>query len=286
MESFKHTAKKSLGQNFLNSNTYKRLIVETSQIKAGDIVLEVGPGKGALSELILIKVEQLGGLYIAVEKDDGLYEYLSEKFSDQIKKGFFLLLHGDILDSGIQDEIYKKISDKPYKIIANIPYYITGEIIRLFFTTAHQPESMTLLVQKEVAERINARSRGKEIGESILSLSVKVFGNVKYIETVKAKNFSPQPKVDSAIIYITNISRDFFGNDESLFGQREAAFFELVKSGFAHKRKKLLSNLVERGYEKEEIQKIFNNENISLNVRAEELTLTDWHKLLSLKKQS
>lgn len=282
MESFKHTAKKSLGQNFLNSNTYKRLIVETSQIKAGDIILEVGPGKGALSELILTKVEQLGGLYIAVEKDDKLFEYLSEKFATQIEKGIFVLIHGDILDEHIQNEIYKKIGNKAYKIIANIPYYITGEIIRLFLTTKQQPESMTLLVQKEVAERINARSRGKEIGESILSLSVKVFGNVKYIETVKAKNFSPQPKVDSAIIFMNNISRKFFGDDQTLYAEKEKAFFEIVKAGFAHKRKKLFSNLVEKGYEKEAVRNIFQNENISLDIRAEKLALNDWKKLLVL----
>lgn len=283
MATFSHRAKKSLGQNFLTSQSAKRLIVETADIKSRDIILEIGPGKGALTELILEKVLLDGGKFIAVEKDDSLFTFLSEKFNDQINKGVFTLIHGDILDTHVQENIFSLLGNKTYKIIANIPYYITGEIIRTFLTSSKQPSDMVLLVQKEVAERITARSRGKDIGESILSLSVKAYGNVTYIDTVKAKYFSPQPKVDSAIIFISNISRKFFENnsaERNSVQEQEDKFFAIVKAGFAHKRKKLVGNLVEKGHMKEKIVAALISQKISIDVRAEELKITDWKNLI------
>jgi 16S rRNA (adenine1518-N6/adenine1519-N6)-dimethyltransferase len=149
---------------------------------------------------------------------------------------------------------------EPYKLIGNIPYYITGALFRRFLTLSHQPTSLVFLVQKEVAERI-ARSKK----ESILSLSIKAYGTPVYIKTVPAGAFSPPPQVDSAIIYIKSISRSNFASP-----QHEARFFELVKRGFAQKRKLLRNNLGPEG------ASLLTKTGISLQVRAEDTSLEDW----------
>lgn len=247
-------AKKSLGQNFLKSQPALRKIVEAGEIKSTDTVLEIGPGKGALAEKLLEKAR----LVIAVEKDRELFEFLKIKFEKEIKNKKLNLINNDILKYNIDKE--------NYKIIANIPYNITGAILKKFLTEKHQPACMVLMVQHEVAKRIIASDKK----ESILSVSVKAYGEPKMIMKVPARYFSPAPKVDSAIIAIKNISRKIFNENEI----NEDNFWEIVKAGFAHKRKKLSSNL------KKVAQniKLSSIENLG-NKRAEELTLSDWISL-------
>lgn len=256
-------AKKSLGQNFLNSTKALMDIVNAAEVNADDIILEIGPGKGVLTEKLL----KFAGKVIAVEKDDELYEFLKEKFSIEIEKGHLDLIHGDILE--FDPNLLKFYSDFNFKIVANIPYNITGAIFRKFLSAEYKPESIVLLVQKEVAERI-----AKEKKESILSLSVKAYGKPKYISTVKAGSFVPAPKVDSAIILIENISNNFFSDFS------EEKFFIALRAGFASKRKKLSSNLREV-YNKEKIEKTFEELRLDPNIRAEDLELKEWKKLLS-----
>ncbi len=215
-------AKKSLGQHFLTSQGALRAIVDSANLNKKDVVLEIGPGKGILTEALLEKVGQV----IAVEKDRELFLWLGIQFADAIRSKKLILLNEDILD-------FEPKGD--YKIVANIPYNITGAIIEKFLTAKNQPSDMVLLVQKEVAERIVAKD-GKE---SILSLSVKVYGEPKYIQTVKAGSFNPAPKVDSAILQISNISRDKFKKEKI----SEENFFKVIKTGFAHKRKTISNNL-------------------------------------------
>jgi len=265
-----HKAKKSLGQNFLKSEIALKKIVEVGEIKKSDVILEIGPGKGALTEKLLASGCQL----IAVEKDRELFEFLREKFAEQIKSGSLILLNEDILKFQISNFQFPK-----YKIIANIPYNITGAILKKFLTTEKQPERMVLMVQHEVASRIVARD-GKE---SILSISVKAYGEPKMIMRVNKRYFSPAPKVDSAIIEIKNISKKNFlplpslplakGEVPKAEGVSESKFWEMVKNGFAHKRKKLSSNL----------KGVISPEKLSSvnlgNKRAEDLTLSDWINL-------
>ena len=251
-----HKAKKSLGQNFLKSEIALKKIVEAGEIGKSDVILEIGPGKGALTEKLLASGCQL----IAVEKDGELFEFLKEKFAEQIKSGSLILLNEDILKFQISNFQFPK-----YKIIANIPYNITGAILKKFLTAEKQPERMVLMVQHEVASRIIARD-GKE---SILSISVKAYGEPKMLMKVNKRYFSPAPKVDSAIIEIKNISRQFFNKNKIT----EEKFWEIVKTGFAHKRKKLSSNL--KGV-------ISPQKLSSVNLgdkRAEDLTLSDWINL-------
>ncbi|MBI4088469.1 hypothetical protein HY415_00005, partial [Candidatus Kaiserbacteria bacterium] len=160
-----------------------------------------------------------------------------------------------------------------YVIVANIPYYLTGEIFRMFLSSDNQPNAMTLLVQKEVAERIVGnpeRSRGtRSKKESILSLSVKAYGTPKYEFTVPHGAFKPAPRVDSAVLTIRNISWKRFATRA-----QEERFFALLHAGFAHKRKFVRKNLAEAG---------FSTGNIRDKARAEDLTLTDWLGLASFK---
>jgi 16S rRNA (adenine1518-N6/adenine1519-N6)-dimethyltransferase len=256
-----HKAKKSLGQNFLQNKSVIFDILKTADISPEDTVLEIGPGKGILTEGLLTKTKKV----LAVEKDDTLYEKLNQKFFEDIKEGYLKLAHGDILD---QD--FSELGE--YKIVANIPYNITGEIIRKFLTTKNKPKSITLLVQKEVAERIVARD-GKE---SVLSISVKVYGQPKYIKKVGSRNFRPQPKVDSAILHISGISNIFFKKEDNRY-INESDFFRLVKIGFSQKRKKLSNNIKSMLLVSPSI--VFKDLGFNENIRAEELSPKDWKKI-------
>lgn len=192
-------SKKSLGQHFLKSHAVVQKMVETAAISREDIVLEIGPGKGVLTKALLECV----GKVIAVEKDEQLRPFLENLFQEEIKKGTLELIFGDILQFTKEKPLYKGSSFVKYKVVANIPYYITGEFLRAFLSGDFQPKSMTLLAQKEVAERIVA-SDGKE---SVLSISVKTYGVPTYVQTVLAHEFLPPPKVDSAILHISDISK-------------------------------------------------------------------------------
>ena len=254
-----HYPKKSLGQNFLKSENILNLMCQTSSIKEGEVVLEIGPGKGSLTKKILSS----GALVIAIEKDDELFAFLKEKFNQEIGEGKLKLINQDILDWQT-DEV-----KTDYKIVANIPYNITGLIIKKFLSDKKLPKSMTLLVQKEVAERIVARNNK----ESILSLSVKAYGQVKYIKKVSKKLFNPSPKVDSAIINIFNISKDNFPQKEL-----ENKFFSLIKAGFSHKRKVLIKNL-EIITPKEKLEKCFQELKMDTKIRPEDVSLGNWLEL-------
>ena len=257
-------AKKSLGQNFLKSKKALLTMIEVGKISSSDIVLEIGPGQGALTEKLL----ESGAKIIAVEKDNRLIDLLDEKFENEINSKQLEIIHGDILEL----DLSKKLRANSYKLIANIPYYITGQIFRKFLSGTLQPEKIVILVQKEIADRIVAHDKK----ESLLSLSVKVYGKAKKIMKVGKENFSPRPKVDSAILLIDDISKNFFE------GIGEESFFEIIKAGFAHKRKVLISNL--RDFAKKgngaDLKTAFSSLKISEKARAEDLTLEDWKKLI------
>lgn len=254
-------AKKSLGQNFLRSKDFLNLIVKTGDINKGEIVLEIGPGDGAMTEELL----KTGANIIAIEKDRELIPFLSEKFKKEIESGIFKIIEGDVLENRELDYLLEK---NVYKIVANIPYYITGQIIRKFLEEKNKPESITLLVQKEVAERIVAKDKK----ESLLSLSVKAYGGPKYIKTVPRGAFQPQPNVDSAILKIENISK------EKLTDIDERVFFELLHLGFGHKRKQLIANLGAR-FDRKYLEEVFSKLGIDHKIRSENLGIETWIKL-------
>lgn len=253
-EAGKIRPKKRFGQNFLTSQGALRAITEAGDVKKGDLVLEIGPGKGALTAELLAK----GAIVIATEKDRELIGPLQETFAEQIATGQLTVTEGDILDLDVKTTV----RGRKYKLIANIPYYITGQIIRKFLETEHQPGLAVLLVQKEVAERIVA----KESKESILSISVKAYAKPRIALTVKAGSFFPKPKVDSAVLVLHDISRSFFK------GFDERAFFALVRAGFAQKRKLLLGNLAVL-HDKRSLESAFDAAGIPRTSRAEDVGL-------------
>ncbi len=278
-------AKKSLGQNFLISPRVVGAIVAAGNLKEGEIVLEIGPGKGILTRAIL----EAGAYVKAIEKDDRLIPVLAKIFEKEITDKKLELIHGDIMapegkiSSSLRGDRSKsrfpptreRISylqgPNTYKVIANIPYYITGALIRNFLSAKIKPALMVLMVQREVADRIIARD-GKE---SILSLSVKVYATPELVMPVSRGNFFPIPNVDSAVIKLSNIQNPFADKNETPDKIAEERFFEIVKAGFAQKRKKLISNL-EKVLPKERLREIFEKLNLGENTRAEDVSLETW----------
>lgn len=252
-------AKKSLGQHFLKSPRIIEKIIEAAQLTPEDTVLEIGPGRGVLTKVLLQKAVRV----IAIEKDDALIPVLKETFRKELASKKLTLLHEDVLNWEPKREGIKAGS---YTIVANIPYYITGIFLRRFLGTKEYPKSMTLLVQKEVAERIIASDRK----ESLFSIGVKAYGTPRYVATVRAGNFVPPPKVDSAILSIADISKLQFDTID------EEDFFTLVRAGFAHKRKQLAANLRTAFGNSFSTEETFPLCGISLKARAEDLTLADW----------
>jgi 16S rRNA (adenine1518-N6/adenine1519-N6)-dimethyltransferase len=239
--------KKSLGQNFLRDPKILKKIADFAHIEPTDTVVEIGPGEGGLTKILLERCKKL----IVIEKDERLAGQLEENFRDQITANRLQIIVGDALDYNL--------ALVNCKLVGNIPYYITGAIFEKFLQ--HPPAggktgSMTFVVQKEVAERIMARDNK----ESILSISVKLYGTPKLGGTIKAGSFFPAPKVDSAIISIRDIRQP---------DVKEEKFFEILRKGFSHKRKLLIKNL---GIPED----IFKKTGISLKARAEELSVEDW----------
>ncbi|MBI5134579.1 MAG: ribosomal RNA small subunit methyltransferase A [Candidatus Taylorbacteria bacterium] len=257
-------AKKSLGQNFLISPRVTGAIADAGDIREGETVLEIGPGKGVLTKALL----ERGARVVAVEKDDRLIPILHETFSMDVSRGALSIVHGDIMD---KDAASLGLA-KGYKVIANIPYYITGAIARNFLSAEAKPALMVLMVQKEVAERVIARD-GKE---SILSLSIKAYAKPSLVMSVSRGNFFPIPNVDSAVLKLSDIRSPFANKRE------EERFFEVVKAGFAQKRKKLLSNLSSVS-PKEKLGEMFAELGIGENARAEDFPLDKW---LALSKRA
>lgn len=216
-------AKKSLGQHFLRCRWVVSTLVKAAELGPNDTVLEIGPGTGVLTRALAGKVRQV----IAVEKDEVLAELLRAKKPTQTK-----IITGDILKILTGNRL--PVTDK-YKVVANIPYYLTSRLLRLLLEGQNQPELIVLTIQKEVAQRIIARPPKM----NLLALSVQAFGTPEIIKTVPAQCFRPEPKVDSAIIKIADISDGFFQKN----GIDKKLFFEIARRAFSQKRKMLSTSL-------------------------------------------
>lgn len=245
-----------LGQHFLIHSWAAKALAYAAAPHQGETILEIGPGKGVLTKELLAL-----GPVVAVEKDGELVELMRDTFRDEIDSGRLRIVAGDV-----RDVSPKSLGLSRYVLAANIPYYITGEIIRQFLSAEIQPRTMALLIQKEVAQRIVSEK------ESILSLSVKAYGSPRIVEKVPKKHFSPPPSVDSAILAVDDISKNFFVD------LSEEAFFRVVRAGFASKRKMVANNL-SVVFEKEAVLSALARAGISEKARAENIGLEGWKAL-------
>ena len=250
-----------LGQHFLTGTWAAKKLANAVQVQSGERILEIGPGKGALTQELLAT----GASVVAVEKDEALVQQLHETFAQEIASGALTVIGADIRDFSPEQH---GLARGTYVLAANIPYYITGEIIRTFLETEAPPRAMALLVQKEVAERILARDKK----ESILSISVKAYGRPSIVAKVSRGNFSPPPSVDSAILLIEDISKDFFSTST------EKGFFSVVRAGFSSKRKFLANNLGST-FGKSLTLQAMQACGLSEKIRAEDCTLSEWRSL-------
>src|SRR3990167_5343055 len=255
-----------LGQHFLTGLWAAHKLAEAVDVKPGETILEIGPGKGALTRELLAT----GAKVFAIEKDEALVEQLKQTFSSEVVSGVLKIITADIRDF---EPGSWNLAAGSYVLAANIPYYITGEIIRQFLETPAQPRAMAILIQKEVADRIMGKAAGsrQQAKESILSLSVKAYGTPKILAKDSRGNFSPPPSVDSAILLVGDISKKFFDDLD------ERIFFKVVKAGFSSKRKFLANNLSMFG--KAEVQQALNACGLSPKTRAEDVPLQEWGEL-------
>ncbi len=246
---------KQLGQHWLVDKPSLEAMCEAGKVSSGDEVLEIGPGLGALTELLLKRQANV----TAVEYDKRLTKNLSKTFGLER----FKLVQGDILDFDLNS------MSSGYKVVANIPYYLTSKLLRKLLESENKPSLIALLIQKEVAERIVA-----EPGQlSILGISAQFYCETEARELVPAEYFDPPPRVNSQIIQLKP-------REELLLNVNEAKFFRMIKAGFSEKRKKLINSLA-GGFDidKEEARKLIISIELDENIRAQELSLENWQKL-------
>lgn len=249
---------KKYGQNFLIEPMVIEEILKAAEIEKKETVVEVGPGFGALTFALLEKA----GKVTAFEIEKKLTEYWQERQSDNLQ-----IVWGDVLRNLKNFDLPEK-----YKVVANLPYQITSSVIRAFLESENPPESMILMIQKEVAERICAKPGDM----SLLSVAVQYYAEPQIVAAVPRINFWPTPKVDSAVIKILKNKTDEAGDKG-----KTKEFFQLVKVGFANRRKFLIKNLLSLLGKKKrgEIQRVFKELNLSEKVRAQELSVEQWKKL-------
>lgn len=253
--------KKSLGQHWLHDRLVLAHIADMAEITNADTVLEIGPGLGTLTSELLRRSKKV----IAVEFD----EDLSRKLPGQFPGKNLEVINQDILAFDLS------ALPKNYKVVANVPYYITSKIVQLLMTAQNKPQTVVLLVQKEVAERLAAQPGDM----SILAISAQVYAEVTLGDIVPAALFMPPPKVDSQVVILKTRQNPLIDSST------EKEFFRIVKAGFSAKRKKLRSSLSGGlGIPKQQVEEVLQKAAINPDSRAEDLTIQQWNKLVGTVK--
>lgn len=256
-------ANKLLGQHFLTCRWVLDALTEAASLTKKDTVLEVGPGKGVLTRVLAQKAARV----IAVEKDSALAQNLTRAFAREHITNV-KILSGDILKTFPSLISTHALDTTPYKVVANIPYYLTSRLIRTLLETDSPPECIVLTIQKEVAKRIMAKPHRM----NLLALSIAAFGKAEYVKDVPKECFAPKPKVDSAVIHISDISQTFFAQHNV----DKDAFFTLLRQAFSQKRKLLSSSLRKT---LPNIKDILSACEFPEKARPEELSLDQWQML-------
>jgi 16S rRNA (adenine1518-N6/adenine1519-N6)-dimethyltransferase len=258
--------KKSLGQHFLRDRTVPPRIAQAARIEPGDLAVEVGPGLGVLTEELAGRLDpELGGRLVAVELDKDLLPALQEKFAGSPHVSF---LHADVLDVSPGE----LSGGRPYKLVANLPYYITSAILRHFLESEERPQSLTVMVQREVAERMSAGPPDM----SLLAVAVQFYGKPKVMFRVPPGAFRPPPKVESAVVHISV----YAPGERPVQPRSEAGFFRVAQAGFGQKRKQLANTLSSGlGLPKAEVIRKLKEAGIDPSRRAETLNLQEWARV-------
>jgi len=251
-------AKKSLGQNFLRDPHYLNKIADAARVGPGDQVLEIGPGLGHLTTVLTQRARKV----LAIEVDDRLIPHLQDEFRAVSN---FELLHADALEYDYRSLIGR------WKVVANLPYYISTPIIQRLIVHREKFTSLTLMLQKEVAERIASPPGGKEYG--YLSVLVQFYTVPRIEFKVPPGAFTPRPEVDSIVITLT------LRDQPAVMVKDEPFFFRVIKAAFSQRRKTLRNALKQLEAPKEKMDSVLNSTGIDLGRRAETLTVEEFGKL-------
>ena len=252
---------KSLGQNFLIDDSVPRDIVAGAEVDENDLVIEIGPGVGTLTAQLLNKAKKV----IAIELDNDLIPILNQEIGDNPK---FILIHKDALKVNFNEIIGEENS---VKLVANLPYYVTTPIIVKLLKEGYNFKSLTIMIQKEVAERMNADPGNKDYGS--LSLLVQYYCNTKIVRRVPPQCFIPRPKVDSIVIRLDKLS------EPKVKVENEKLFFDIIRNSFNMRRKTLWNGVKNIGLSKENLELAFNEANIDPKRRGETLTIEEFATL-------
>ena len=255
-------AKKQLGQHWLEDFTSLQAMITDGQVNADDFVLEIGPGTGTLTH----QLTESGAKILALEYDN-------ERYRD-LKKAYSNISSVELVQGDVRSFDFNNLP-KDYKIVANIPYYLTANLMRLLSDVGNKPKTAVLLVQKEVAERLSAKSGDL----SIVAIFAQNYYDIKKTRVVRAELFTPPPKVDSQIVVLERRNSPLIAIDEDLAWT--------IKAGFAQKRKKLYSSLASGlGLSKQEVKQHLKNAGVNPDIRAQDVEITEWAKISKSIKNS
>lgn len=263
----KHNFKfsKSLGQNFLIDTNVIDRIIEGARVKEGDYVIEVGPGIGTLTK----EMGKTAQKVVAIEIDKTLIPILKETLSDFPN---IEVINKDILKVDVQELVKEKLNGGPVKLIANLPYYITTPIVMKFLEEDIPVTDIVVMVQKEVADRMNAKPNTKDYGA--LSVAVQYYCDTEIVAKAPRHMFMPQPNVDSTVIGLHIREEQIYHVDN------EDVFFKTVKASFGQRRKTLLNSLGGLGFlTKDQIREALQEANIDEKRRGETLSIEEFATL-------
>jgi len=252
---------KSLGQNFLTDDNVLKDIVYGAEVSEEDYVIEIGPGVGTLTKELLKKAKKV----TSIELDDKLIPILQEELKEYDN---FELIHKDALKVNYNELIG---DEKSVKVVANLPYYVTTPIIVNLLNGDYNFKSLTIMIQKEVAERIDAEHSTKEYGA--FSLLVQYYCNTKIIRRVPPSCFIPSPKVDSIVIRLDKLDKPPVDVED------EKLFFNIIRQAFNMRRKTLWNGMKNLGMDKEKLQRAFEKAGIDPSRRGETLTIQEFATL-------
>ena len=272
LEKYNFNFQKKFGQNFLIDTHVLEGIIEGAEITKDDCVLEIGPGIGTMTQYLC----EAAKFVIAVEIDKNLIPILGETLSSYDNK---LVINEDVLKVDINDLCQKYNDGKPIKVVANLPYYITTPIIMGLFESHVPLESITVMVQKEVADRMQVGPGTKDYGA--LSLAVQYYSVPKVLMVVSANCFIPRPNVDSSVIRLT-------AHKENPVKVKDEAFmFTLIRASFNQRRKTMVNGLTNAGINgvtKESVLEVLDKMGLPATIRGEALTLSQFAELSDLLK--